>query len=79
MEASHSLITGPCNLMVGRSSLYIPTLSSLVAMSIAVVDMILVCHMISHKPLIMWSREFMGGTPHSNSSLVAIGIMIVDI
>ena len=67
VEASHSLIKGPCNLMEGRSSLYIPTLSSLVAMSIVVVDMILVCHMISHNPLIMWSCEFTGGTPHSNS------------
>ena len=55
------VIEGPCNFMGGSSSLYIPTLPSLVAIDIAVVIlMILVYHVISQDNVIIWSCDLMG-------------------
>ena len=59
MTLQDHMIKGPCDIMEGSSLLNIPTLSSLVAMGIVVVDMTLVCHVLLQDHVIIWSCDFM--------------------
>ena len=79
------MINEPCDFMGGSSSLYIPILPSLVAISIVDVDIfiILVCHVISQYRVIIWPRDFMGRSHLRKVTIppifVAIGIVVVEI
>ena len=69
--------------MGGSSSLYVITLLILLAIGIVVVEMFLICHMISQDHVIKGSCDIMGGTLSRQvfnlSILVVIDIVLGEI
>ena len=83
MISQDHIIKWPWIFKGGSASLYATIFSRLLATGIALVEMFLICHVISQDVVIKGSRDFMGRSPLklviSRSSMVPIGIVVVVI